>query len=177
MPFKKGDIITVKAGIKGNIGKRKGVGSKTWRQENPEKYTQIVEDRRKRGKQQMSEINRNVAHQQNAGQMSRYWENQKAEELKSQYDEIFQPSSVCDRICLKDGKLTFVEIKQKKGRPFQINLTETQKRFMKLCQEAGYNYEVVYLVRNSRIPHSQRAWRKSDDISDGSQYKKGNRSG
>lgn len=44
------------------------------------------------------------------------YERQTAEKLKADGFEVLWPASVCDRICIKDGKLFFVEFKKPKQR-------------------------------------------------------------
>ena len=98
-----------------NAGKKGG--STTWRKYNSDKNHQI-----------------------NAGKKSRIWENAKAEEMKQTYTEIFQPFVVCDRICVKNNQIVFVEIKK-----IGQKLSEKQQQFQKLCEMLGYKYIVEYI--------------------------------
>jgi len=130
MPFKKGDSRAIEAGKK---------GGKTTQDFHREKVLKNLH----RGRPEMCrKFNKDKTHQSNAGKRSRHWENKKAEELKETYDEVFQPFRVCDRICFKNGKLVFVEIKRKNRRKIR-KLTPTQKQFKKLCELFGYKYIVV----------------------------------
>ena len=72
--------------------------------------------------------------------MTCYWENKKAEEIKDNYNHMYKPSVVCDRICIKDGKIVFVEIKQT-GQ----NLRKQQQEFKELCEKLGYEYIIEYI--------------------------------
>ena len=81
--------------------------------------------------------------QSKAGKQCKIGENKKAEELKSQYDSMFLPQSICDRICFKNGKIIFIEIKQKKG--IRNKLSEKQKEFKELCEKYGYKYMIEYI--------------------------------
>jgi len=63
------------------------------------------------------------------GKRSREFENQIAEQIKNEYDEIFYVASVCDRIALRGNELIFIEIK-KQGeelRPQQKEFAEAIK--------------------------------------------------
>lgn len=60
----------------------------------------------------------------------------KAEELRSQEYEVYSPTSVCDRIAVKDGKVYFVEFKYE-GQ----ELRPAQERIQKLVPEM---YKIVY---------------------------------
>ena len=46
------------------------------------------------------------------GSKSRNHENRVAKLLYKEYDQVFTPSAVCDRICIKNGRVFFIEIKQ-----------------------------------------------------------------
>ena len=78
-------------------------------------------------------------HCSNAGKHSRIRENAKAKELIPNYDNMFLPNEVCDRICIKDGKVIFLEIK-KNG----YGLRTKQKEFKEICDTNGYKYQVEY---------------------------------
>ena len=128
MTFKKGEEKTKLAGSKGGL-KTQEVHS--------EVQSNLTLGRKG---DTYRKFNTNKEHQINAGKMSRHWENLKAEEMKKRYDEVFQPFVVCDRLCVKDEKIIFVEIK-KSG---QI-LSEQQKIFQELCNKLGYSYVVEYI--------------------------------
>ena len=66
------------------------------------------------------------------GKLSRIHENKVASNLP--YKEVFLPQEICDRITIKDGKILFIEIKQKG----QI-LSEKQEKFRSLV---GNNYRI-----------------------------------
>ena len=69
------------------------------------------------------------------GKLSRKFENEMAEKIKGNYDYMFLPQSVCDRICIKNGKIFFIEIKKGKDK-----LKEKQKEFKKLV---GNKYIII----------------------------------
>lgn len=136
MTFKKGEAKTKLAGKK---------GGKTTQNLHPEVISNLEHGRNAKSFQM---LNRNHEHQVNAGKRSRYWENLKAKELSKYYDEMFLPSMICDRICLKEGKLIFVEIKRKDNgelKAIQIKLSKTQKHFQDICKKLGLEYKVVYI--------------------------------
>lgn len=60
-------------------------------------------------------------HQSEAGKRSRIHENSVAAKIASQYDHFYLPNEVCDRIGIRNGRIYFIEIKQKwsKLRPKQ----------------------------------------------------------
>lgn len=63
------------------------------------------------------------------GKLCRIYENEIANKIKSEYDKLYYPSSVCDRIGVKDGKIFFIEIKQKGRR-----LSQKQQEFQKIAK-------------------------------------------
>ena len=68
------------------------------------------------------------------GRRSRLHENMVAKQLQKDFEHLFLPNEVCDRIGVKDGKLFFIEIKQNGCR-----LTEKQQTFQSLVP----NYLVI----------------------------------
>jgi hypothetical protein len=50
--------------------------------------------------------------------------------IKEEYDDIFAPNAVCDKIAFKDNKIIFIEIKRKGQK-----LRPRQAKFKKLVQE------------------------------------------
>lgn len=133
MVFKKNDETTKLAAQKGGLKA----------QEKHPESAQIMNKRRDTTiySEMCKKMNSNKEHQRIAGKMSRKAENDKAEMLQNKYEKMYQPFRVCDRICIKDGKLIFVEIK-KQGQ----ELRPLQKEFQKLCQELGYNYTIEYII-------------------------------
>ena len=71
------------------------------------------------------------------GKQSRVRENAVAEAIKQQYDYLFRPEEICDRIGVKDGIIYFIEIKPK-NRPL---LLKNQELFRTLFPNV---YRVVY---------------------------------
>ncbi len=63
------------------------------------------------------------------GQMSRKRENAVIENIRPDYDKIFLPQEVCDRIAIKDGKMFFIEVKgpRQQLRPKQKEFKEITK--------------------------------------------------
>lgn len=96
-----------------------------------EKY---IEDRRKGGiiSQKTHPTKLDVA--KAMGKLSRFYENRTAAKLD--YEEIFLPQEVCDRIAFKNGEIVFIEIKRKNGK-----LTPKQQRFKELV---GEKFIIVY---------------------------------
>lgn len=78
-------------------------------------------------------------HCRNAGKKSRKLENEVASKIKGEYDFMFTPFRVCDRIAIKDGILIFIEIKPKKKQ----NLRPQQKKFKEICKQLGITYKIV----------------------------------
>ena len=86
------------------------------------------------GKARIKKITRE---QQSAfGKLSRKRENAAIKEIESQYDHIFLPQEVCDRIGIKDGCIYFIEVK-KKGE----SLREKQEMMMRFARD---NYIVIF---------------------------------
>lgn len=77
-----------------------------------------------------------------AGKKSRKREKIVAEKIKPLFDNFFEPSRVCDRIGIKDGKLIFIEIKKDD----KDKLRPLQRKFKELCKSLGIDYEVHYAV-------------------------------
>ncbi len=73
------------------------------------------------------------------GKLSNKYENEVAEKIKNEYDSFFRPASICDRIGIKDGKLIFIEIKQKGQK-----LRPKQEQFKKICEKLGIEYRIEY---------------------------------
>ena len=65
------------------------------------------------------------------GKNSRNFENEVAKDLD--YENIFLPQSVCDRIAIVDGRPIFIEIKQKGQK-----LRKEQNRFRELIGDNNY---------------------------------------
>ncbi len=130
MVFKKNDKFTKEMSRKG--GK---IGGKKTQKLYPKMYLENLKD----GGWKC--INSNKEHQSASGKQCRVGENNKAKELESQYDDMFLPQSVCDRICFKDGKLIFIEIKQNK----EQKLKPKQQEFKELCEKYNYKYIVEYI--------------------------------
>ena len=59
------------------------------------------------------------------------------EGIKGEYDKIFLPYEVCDRIAVKNGKITFIEVKKKVEK-----LREKQKEFSKIVKK---KYRIVFI--------------------------------
>lgn len=70
--------------------------------------------------------NLNISVLSNAGKNSRIFENKIADGIKNDYDAMFLPQEVCDRIAFKDGKIYFIEIKHKgeKLKPKQLQFSQ-----------------------------------------------------
>ena len=66
------------------------------------------------------------------GKLSRIYENEVAKTLK--YDKVFLPNEICDRVCVKNGQIFFVEIKHpnEKLRPKQEEFKNIVKEFYKI---------------------------------------------
>jgi len=69
-----------------------------------------------------------IKEQSENGKLSRIHENMVAKLLLSEYDKMYYPQEVCDRIGIKNGEIFFIEIKQK-GR----KLTNKQEEFQKIA--------------------------------------------
>ncbi len=132
MVFKKNDETTKLAAQKGGLKA----------QENHPESAQIMNQRRDTTiySEMCKKMNSNKEHQRIAGKMSRKAENEKAKILQNKYEKIYQPFRVCDRICIKDEKIVFIEIKQvgQKLRPLQ-------EEFRKQCEKLGYEYIIEYI--------------------------------
>ncbi len=57
---------------------------------------------------------------------------------------MFLPQSICDRICIKDGKIIFIEIKRDKSSEGR-KLSKKQQEFKNLCDKLGYEYVIEYI--------------------------------
>jgi len=136
MTFKKNDLKTRVAASKG--------GSRT-QQMRPEIKRNLELRNLPLLRKQCREFNADREHQKRAGKRSRYWENKKIRDLTKSFDEIFQPYEICDRICIKDGKLVFVEVKRKNGSRSGRELSKKQLGFKKFCEHAGIPYTVEYI--------------------------------
>lgn len=144
MPFKKGDPKTSAAAIKGNKGVRRGPWNETWQQKNPERYDSIIQLRKKLGRATIAKCMKNDPQfHSKAGKLSRVYENIAAEDLKKRFDKIFLPYVVCDRICVSEKGIVFVEIKR--TRTSKSHLTPKQREFKTICEHFGMPYEVVYV--------------------------------
>ena len=96
------------------------------------------------GGRYLKKVNQNREHQSRAGKMSRYWEQLAISRLVKDYDKIFKPFRVCDRICIKDGEIIFVEVKRKRNGKKE-KLRPLQEEFKNLCEKLGYRYEIIYI--------------------------------
>jgi len=65
------------------------------------------------------------------GKKSRYYENLIEKKLVSRFDMMFKPYEVCDRICIKNGEIFFLEIKNKNNQ----RLTDKQRLFKNIARE------------------------------------------
>ena len=134
--FKKKDEKTLNAGRKGGL-KTQEIHPET------KKYLELG----RRG-QTFKKFNSNVEHQRNAGRMSRVWEQKVADMLTREFDRVYLPQCICDRICIKDGKITFIEIKKIKHIDFKKpkDLTPLQEEFKNFCNKYGYAHEVIEVI-------------------------------
>lgn len=76
-----------------------------------------------------------IEHLTKMGRMSRKRENDAINNVRSEYDKIFLPQEVCDRIAVKDGKIFFIEVKDLKQ-----ELRSKQKEFKEISKD---NYIVI----------------------------------
>lgn len=65
------------------------------------------------------------------GKRSRFFENLIAEKIRNEYDFLFYPNEICDRIGVKKDKIFFIEIKNPKDK----TLTDKQRLFKKIAGE------------------------------------------
>jgi hypothetical protein len=68
------------------------------------------------------------------GKKSRFYENIVAEKIRESYDFLFKPSDVCDRIGIKNGKITFIEIKNRLNK-CNSRLTRSQRVFRSIAKD------------------------------------------
>lgn len=143
MTFKKNDRKTREAARKGGLAR-----TKQYKQNpNTNPLKQLWKDDRwrkkliKQGKQALKErrANKEEFRKQcsEAGKNSRKYENMALNKLKEQYDKIYRPSDIFDRLVIKNGQITFIEIKK---HPDQ-KLRPKQKEFKLFCQTNNFNWK------------------------------------
>jgi hypothetical protein len=81
-----------------------------------------------------------IAHRRNAGKRSRLRENSVVKRIDGEYDRMFLPYVVCDRIAIKKGRLIFVEIKKSR----REKLKPGQQEFKDICEKMGIEYRIHY---------------------------------
>ncbi len=129
-------------GRKGAINKNKKHGCNFEKLWNDPKW---VEKKRKQSREVMKKINSAMnaeefsEHCRNAGKKSRKREKKIIKKIKKNYDILFIPSRVCDRIAIKDNKIIFIEAKPRK----QKTLRPKQREFKDICDRLGIEYKVV----------------------------------
>jgi hypothetical protein len=67
------------------------------------------------------------------GRKSRLYENIVAERIKNSYDILFKPNEICDRIGVRNGKIFFIEIKNKSNKS-NAGLTTKQRLFKNITK-------------------------------------------
>ncbi len=142
MVFGKGQQLNVsELGRKGAIERNLKHGSpfiklwedQEWRKKKAESSRQIlIKINNRMSKEEFSEFC------SRAGKKSREREKRIAEQIKKDYDRLFIPSRICDRIALKDNKLVFIEIKPK----YRQKLRPKQEEFRQLCERLGFEYKI-----------------------------------
>lgn len=83
--------------------------------------------------------NRNTNYSE-MGKKSTYYENIKSKEIEKEFDLMFKPNEVCDRICIKENKIIFIEIKGKNKA-----LSHKQKVFREFCKNNNLNYRIEFI--------------------------------
>lgn len=81
-------------------------------------------------------VQRNPNFCSDAGKRSRFYENKFIESIKNDFDLLFFPTEVCDRIAIKDGKIYFIEVKRKREK-----LRKKQQQFKDFAKE---NYLIFF---------------------------------
>lgn len=134
MVFKKDDENTKKSAQKGGLMSQK---------KHPEIAKTLASRRNKKPySEKCKTFNMNIEHQRKAGKLSRIYENKAIEAMASRYDKIYQPFRVCDRICIRNGKIVFVEVKHTRNGKRE-KLKPLQEEFKNLCEKLGYEYEII----------------------------------
>jgi ribosomal protein L44E len=138
MVFKKNDERTKLAAQQGGLKA----------QEKHPDSAQIMVERRDTNiySERCKKMNQDKEHQRNAGKFSAFWENLAIERFNKDFGNknIFRPSEVCDRICVKGDKITFIEVKRiKSGK--KEKLRPKQEAFKNFCEINGYTYQVIYI--------------------------------
>ncbi len=86
------------------------------------------------GKARISKIT--ALQQSEFGKKSRMYENKAIEHIMQDFDKMFLPYEVCDRIAVKNGEIYFIEVKKKNQR-----LRPKQDEFKNI---AGSKYKVIF---------------------------------
>jgi len=128
MEFKKNDKWTVECARRGYAAAKKKDENFGKRFKKDDQWT--IECRKKSHR-----TRRRLGHYSKMGRLSRIRENVVARQLNKEYEKMWLPQEICDRIVIKDGKLFFIEIKRNKG-----ELTENQRKFREII---GKNYIVI----------------------------------
>lgn len=126
MVFKKGDPATIEAARKGGLASpqrfkkdseytremalKAASRSRRTQDLNPEERSRIAKVAH------AALVEKHPDHQRQAGRRSRVHENAVADRIREDYDHLFLPTEVCDRIGIKDGKIFFIEIKNGSGK-------------------------------------------------------------
>lgn len=105
--------------------KRKGAITRWKNEDYRKKFRLAMRKSRAWSKEHLSEM----------GKKSRERENKAIGNIECEYDQIFLPQEVCDRIAIRNGKLFFIEVKGPKQK-----LTPKQKEFKETTKD---NYLVV----------------------------------
>jgi len=127
---RKGGIAT---GISGN-----NILKKLWKDE------EWSRKKRKESSERIKKVNLAMTkeefreHCSNAGKKSRKRENRIIERIREDYDKLFMPFRVCDRIAIKGNKIIFIEVKKKSHR----KLTPKQQEFKEICEKLGFEYHI-----------------------------------
>jgi len=106
-----------------NPEKRKKISKTMKKKWETEEYRKLFRKSMKNSKAWSKE------HLTKMGQMSRKRENAVIENIRSDYDKIFLPQEICDRIAIKDGKMFFIEVKGPKQQ-----LRPKQKEFKDIAK-------------------------------------------
>ena len=138
MTFKKGDIKTKLAGSKGGLKAQ---------QTNHDEIFKNLADGRSNGIN-MKRMNANIEHQREAGRQSRKAEEIALLTIKNDYDTMYKPYCICDAVCIKDGKVIFVEVKRIRN-GVKEELRPLQKEFKELCDKLNIRYHVIYIDYNN----------------------------
>ena len=141
MVFGKGNLKNVK-----EIGRKGGIATglsgnnilkKLWKDE---KWS---EKKRKESKEYIETFNNSMnaeefrEHCRNAGKKSREREKRVIDKIRGDYDKLFMPFRVCDRIAIKGNEIVFIEIKKHKEK-----LRPKQREFKEICERLGFEYHI-----------------------------------